>query len=175
MGITQSNPTAAETGFEQNRPPAGSITFLMGPPTDRQRVEMLAQLAAGLRIPPERFWIELVHGSATRHLEQNAGGRSGFDGIVSEALGKPVTVWDVEEALHVAAGRHFLGLIIDTEEVRDSTGRRVGYELAQREVCARIARTLMDDTHAGWTVCTVASRPDDDVFFFLNGDGETRT
>ena len=84
-------------------------------------------------------------------------------------------MWGVEEALHAVAKRHFLALTIRMEDVLDADGSAVGQELADREVCGRVASPLMDATRAGWSVCTV-TRPDTEVvFMYLASTEEPRT
>ena len=175
MSVAQPIPFITDTDVEQKRPPVKSTTFLIGPPTDQKSVYKLAGLAGTLGINPENFWVEIVHGKITEFLETGIDGRSRLDGIVSEALGEPVSVWGVEEALHVVAKRHFLALTIRMEDVLDADGSAVGVELADREVCGGVARPLMDATCAGWSVCTV-TRPDTEVVFvYLAGTEEPRT
>jgi len=174
MHVAQPTPFTTDKDVERKRPPEKSITFLLGPPTNQNSVQMLTDLADWLGINRENFWIEIVHGEITGFLETASDGRSKLDHVVSEALGKPVTVSRAEEALHLVAGCYFLVLTILMEDVLDINGNAVGQKLADHEVCYRIVRPLMEAARAGWSVCTVTRPGNDTVFEYIDDTAGAR-
>lgn len=144
--------------------PVKDLTFILGPPTDRDASEQIAEAAAGVNVTPDELWVEMVRGNVAELIELTAEGRSILDEVVSDAVGETVTVWDVSGALHFQSGRRFPGLIIQTSQILGADGRPIERDFADYELRHRMAAALARYTHADWVTCT-ACRVIDELGF----------
>lgn len=154
------NPAAA-TALEPGPREASELSFLLGPPAQGQAADLIAESAARHAVDPDAVWIEMIRDAVRLLLEPGADGRSRLDSILSEALGEPVTVWGVHGLEHFQAGRRIPGLSIETASILDLRGRPVARDLGDRELRRRVARALMDLTHAEWVSATAAFGADE--------------
>jgi hypothetical protein len=145
------------------------LTFLLGPPGDPGTNEQMTQLAARVRISPEELWIETVRGIVCDLLEAGGDGRSVLDRMFSEAVGEPVTVWDVTEALHLQAGCQVPGIVVPAGRVLDAAGNPVEHDLGDRGLWRFVGNALMEYSQADWAVCIAFYEPDELGFPSLAG------
>ena len=154
---------------ESSEPPqqALHITLLLGPPMRGVDAIAFAEVAAERSLTREQFWLQVVLRNAEQLLENDAEGRSKFDDMVSEALGKPVTLWDVEGTVYLQGERRLPGLVINPKKVLDILGRPTGQDLVDREVLSRIANAAMDFTRADSSVCILTADTSEFIFPIL--------
>ena len=119
------------------------------------------EVAAKRGLTREEFWLQVMQRNFNQLLESNADGRSMLDDIFSEALGVPVTVWEVEATIELHADRKLPGLIIQSQKVVDPLGRSAAHELAHWEILSRIATALMDFTRADWAIFSIGDGKSD--------------
>jgi len=162
---TQTVPTAQEAQHAKLK----DLTFLLGPPGDKDTVERMATKAARAGISPEELWIETVRGIVCDLIEAGGDGRSVLDQMFSEAVGEPVTVWDVTVALHLQAGRQVPGIVVPAGRVLDAAGNPVEHDLADRRLWRFVGNALMQYSRADWAVCMAFYEPDELGFPSLAG------
>ena len=140
------------------------ITILLGPPMRGVDAIAFAEVAEKRGLTREQFWLQVVLKNAGQLFESDAEGRSMFDDMVSEALGKPVTLWEVSGTVYSQGGRRLPGLVINPQKVLDLLGRPTGQGLVDREVLSRIANAVMDFTRADSAACVLTSDTSESIF-----------
>lgn len=161
MSSTQPVTSTPKTTDQERRPQVLHLTYIIGPPAEREIREQVAAEAARVRITPDELWIETVRDVLAELEEASADGRSALDDLISDALEEEVTVWGVRGALHIQAGRQFPGLRIEPTQILDAAGRPVDRDFLDRDLRQRIGVALLGVAHADWVTSTAAYQPDE--------------
>jgi hypothetical protein len=144
---------------EGDRRTVKDLTYLLSPPSDREAVLRIVDMAAENSLSPIEQWIAMVVEYFLELVEAGEEGRSILDEMASEALGQPVTVRGAQGVLIVEAGREHPGLTIRTEQVLDATGRTIEWGFSDPETRERLGRALMHFTNADQVTCIASVDP----------------